>query len=329
MGQQTEKRGAGEGRRDRRPRQARRRQDRRYAVAPARRRTQQLVDGQALSAGARRSRCSAKERKDDVKLGAALHQAASRRTRRSRVVHNAENHEMVIWGQGEMHLRVAAERLAGRYGVAGRRPGAPTVPYRETIKQADQHPRPPQEAVRRPRPVRRRGAGDQAAAARLRLQVRGEDHRRRRAAQLHPVGRGGRRDASQARARSASRWSIVAVTLTDGSYHTVDSSDMAFRTAGRIGMREGMPQCQPVLLEPVHQGRDRRARPTRPRKINAILSQRRGQILGFDARAGWEGWDMVEAHDAASRNRRPHHRAALGHRRRRHLHASSSTTWPN
>ena len=43
----------------------------------------------------------------------------------------------------------------------------------------------------------------------------------------------------------------IAVTLTDGSYHAVDSSDMAFRTAAQIGMREGMAECRPVLLEPV------------------------------------------------------------------------------
>ena len=86
----------------------------------------------------------------------------------------------------------------------------------------------------------------------------------------------------------------VAVTLTEGSYHSVDSSDMAFRQAGRLGMSEGMPQCQPVLLEPVMSVEiavpsDATAR------INAIVSQRRGQILGFDARDGWPGWDVVQA----------------------------------
>ena len=44
----------------------------------------------------------------------------------------------------------------------------------------------------------------------------------------------------------------LSVALIDGSYHTVDSSDQAFRTAGRIGIVEGLPQCQPVLLEPIH-----------------------------------------------------------------------------
>jgi elongation factor G len=69
---------------------------------------------------------------------------------------------------------------------------------------------------------------------------------------------------------------------------------MAFRIAGRIGITEALPQCQPVLLEPIHM-----VEITCPSdasaKINAILSGRRGQILGFDTREGWEGWDMVRA----------------------------------
>ena len=84
------------------------------------------------------------------------------------------------------------------------------------------------------------------------------------------------------------------MALIDGSYHTVDSSDMAFRTAGRIGIVEGLPQCQPVLLEPIHLVEI--VCPTdATAKMNAILSGRRGQILGFDTREGWQGWDMVRA----------------------------------
>jgi elongation factor G len=86
----------------------------------------------------------------------------------------------------------------------------------------------------------------------------------------------------------------VAVTLTDGSYHTVDSSDAAFQTAGRIAMTEGMPNCAPVLLEPImhvriHVPSDSTA------KVNGIVSGRRGQLMGFDVRNGWKGWDTVEA----------------------------------
>src|SRR3979411_2933516 len=86
----------------------------------------------------------------------------------------------------------------------------------------------------------------------------------------------------------------VHVTLTDGSYHSVDSSDQASRTAARIGMSEGLPQCQPVLLEPIHLVEivcpsDATA------KMNAILSGRRGHILGFDPREGWDGWHSCPA----------------------------------
>ena len=86
----------------------------------------------------------------------------------------------------------------------------------------------------------------------------------------------------------------VAVKLIDGSYHTVNSSDMAFRTAGRIGVVEALPQCNPVLLEPIHLVE--LVCPTEATaRMNAILSGRRGQILGFDSREGWSGWDVVKA----------------------------------
>ena len=86
----------------------------------------------------------------------------------------------------------------------------------------------------------------------------------------------------------------LSVALIDGSYHTVDSSDMAFQTAARIGIVEGLPQCQPVLLEPIHLVEI--VCPTdATAKMNAILSGRRGQILGFDTREGWDGWDVVRA----------------------------------
>ena len=157
-----------------------------------------LADGETLSRRCWRIAVNAKERKDDVKLGVAFTKLTEEDPSIS-VVHNAESHEVVIWGQGEMHLRVAVGaarrslRGAGFDAAAGGR-------LSRDHPQADHHSRPAQEAVRRPRPVRRHRAGDQAAAARLRLQVRGQDHRRRGAAQLHPGGGGGRHRRPQARA---------------------------------------------------------------------------------------------------------------------------------
>jgi len=87
----------------------------------------------------------------------------------------------------------------------------------------------------------------------------------------------------------------VGVTLTDGSYHSVDSSDMAFKTAGRIAMSEGMPKCEPVLLEPILAVEV--AIPTDfTSRAQRLLSSRRGQILGFDQKPGWTGWDVVNAY---------------------------------
>jgi elongation factor G len=84
----------------------------------------------------------------------------------------------------------------------------------------------------------------------------------------------------------------VTVALTDGSYHTVDSSDAAFQTAGRLAMSEGMPGCAPVLLEPVM--RVQVHVPTEATaKVNGLVSGRRGAPLGYGAREGWRGWDTV------------------------------------
>jgi elongation factor G len=63
--------------------------------------------------------------------------------------------------------------------------------------------------------------------------------------------------------------------------------------AGRLALNEGLPQCQPVLLEPIYQV-DIALPSEATAKMNALMSGRRGQILGFDTRAGWDGWDVVK-----------------------------------
>ena len=233
----------------------------------------------------------AKERKDDVKLGQALQKLVDEDPSLT-VIHNPETHEVVVWGQGEMHLRVATERLAERFGVAiVRRP--PTVGYRETIRKP---------IVQRGRHKKQSGGHGQFGDVVL---------------DVKPLPRGsGFTFADEIKGGVVPNNYIgsveegvidglmhgplgfpvvdVAVKLIDGSYHSVDSSDMAFRTAGRIGIVEALPQCSPVLLEPIHMVEI--ACPTdATAKINAIMSGRRGQILGFDTREGWTGWDVVRA----------------------------------
>jgi elongation factor G len=87
----------------------------------------------------------------------------------------------------------------------------------------------------------------------------------------------------------------LAVTLTDGSYHAVDSNEQSFKLAGGIAMREGMPKCDPVLLEPISIVRISVPNDATS-KVHGLISGRRGQILGFQPKEGWEGWDEVEAY---------------------------------
>jgi elongation factor G len=234
---------------------------------------------------------AARDRKDDVKLGAALSKLVDEDPSLI-VVHNSEQSEIVLWGQGEMHLRVAAERLSGRFGVAVST-RTPRVGYRETIK----------------KPVTQRG--------RHKKQTGGHGQFGDVVLEIKPLPRGtGFQFTNSIKGGVVPQQYIpsvehgvvdylkqgplgfpvvdLAVNLIDGSYHAVDSSDMAFQLAGRLAMSEGLPQCNPVLLEPIHQVEI--VCPTdATAKINAILSQRRGQILGFDAREGWDGWDVVRA----------------------------------
>jgi elongation factor G len=234
---------------------------------------------------------AAKERKDDVKLGQALTKLLEEDPSIT-VVHNPEAQEVVLWGQGEMHLRVATERLADRFGV-GIVTRPPTVGYRETIKKG---------IVQRGRHKKQSGGHGQFGDVVLEVKPlpRGSGFAFDEKITGGVVPRNYIPSVEEGVIDGLKHGPLgfpvvdVAVSLIDGSYHTVDSSDMAFRTAGRIGVVEALPQCQPVLLEPIHSV-EIVCPSEATAKINAIMSGRRGQILGFDTREGWEGWDVVRA----------------------------------
>lgn len=232
-----------------------------------------------------------KDRKDEVKLTAALHKLIEEDGSLT-VEHSKDTHQIVLWGQGEMHLRVTLEKLKRKYGI-----DAITrqrqVPYKETIRKAVEI---------RGRHKKQSGGHGQFGDVVLEIKPleRGEgfkfDERIHGGVvprQFIPSVEIGVKDYLL---HGPLGFPVVdvGVTLTDGSYHSVDSSDMAFRQAGRLAMSEGMPKCGPVLLEPIMHVEitvpsDATAR------INAIISQRRGQILGFNSRDGWPGWDVVQA----------------------------------
>lgn len=233
-----------------------------------------------------------KDRKDEVKLSSAMTKLREEDPALT-IVHTQDTHQMVLWGQGEMHLRVAVERLLRKFAVdvvTSKR----QVPYKETIRKA---------IAIRGRHRKQSGGHGQFGDVVIEIAPRARGEGFAFTEKIHggvvpkqyiPSVEIGVRDYL---GHGPLGFPVVdvAVTLTDGSFHSVDSSDMAFRAAGRLAMSEGMPQCQPVLLEPVMHvaitvPSDATAR------VNAIISARRGQILGFDARAGWLGWDVVSAH---------------------------------
>lgn len=234
---------------------------------------------------------SAAERKDDVKLSSALTKAVEEDPS-LRITHVQDTGETVLEGQGEMHLRVALERLTGKYGIAVNTED-PRVPYKETIRG---------QTTIRGRHKKQSGGHGQFGDVVLDIKPRprGAGFEFTETISGGAVPRNYFSSIEEGIADYLSRGPLgfpvvdVAVTLTDGSYHSVDSSDQAFRTAAQIGMREGMPECKPVLLEPVLKVEVAVPSDATPR-ANAIVSQRRGQLLGFDARPGWPGWDVVEA----------------------------------
>ena len=231
-------------------------------------------------------------RADEVKLTAALHKLSEEDPSLT-VEHNPDTQDLVLWGQGEIHLQIAIDRLRLKYNlpVKSRRP---SVGYKETIRKGvHEHAR-----------FKRQSGGhgqfgdvhvdikplSRGAGFEFHDKIVGGSVPR----QYIPSVEEGVRDYLR---RGPLGFPVVdvSVTLTDGQYHSVDSSDQAFRTAGALAMREGMPKCDPVLLEPIYQ-----VEITVPNdftsRVHGLISSRRGQILGFDAKAGWPGWDEVSAY---------------------------------
>jgi len=87
----------------------------------------------------------------------------------------------------------------------------------------------------------------------------------------------------------------AAVTLLTGQFHAVDSSDQAFKTAGRQAIQEALPKCEPILLEPID-AVEISVPNAFTARVQRLVSGRRGQILGYDAKPDWPGWDVVNAY---------------------------------
>lgn len=233
----------------------------------------------------------ATRRGDDVKLPDALRKLQDEDPSLVAEIDPASG-ELVLRGQGDNHLQLALERLKSRFGLEVQAT-PPRIAYRETIRKP---------VTVKYRHKKQSGGHGEFGEVEIKLTPlpRGEGfvftesiHGGVVPKQYHPAVEAGIRDAME-KGPMGNPVVDVAVELTDGKHHSVDSSEMAFRKAGAQAMREALAQAGPVMLEPVNS-----VRISAPDEyiaaIQKIATGRRGQIFGLEAKEGWPGWEEVVA----------------------------------
>jgi elongation factor G len=199
---------------------------------------------------------------------------------------------LLLSGQGEIHLNIAFDRLKSRFSLPMKH-RRPQVSYKETIRSGvKQHSR------------FKRQSGGHGQFADVHIEV-------------WPLARGGgfefhdrvvggsvprqfigsvEEGARDYLVRGPLGFPVVdvAVALFDGQFHAVDSSDMAFKTVARQAMQEAMPLCGSVLLEPIFSV-EVSAPAEFTARVHNLVTGRRGQILNFQAKEDWTGWEVVQA----------------------------------
>jgi elongation factor G len=231
------------------------------------------------------------DRKDDVKLSGALHRLLEEDA--ALILEQDEGaHEMRLRGINDEHLKTVLARLKRRYGVEVKS-RAPTIGYRESIRkpvtQKGRHKKQSGghgqfgDVIIEVKPLPR-GSGFQfgeriTGGAIPKQWIPAVEEGVRQAMQKGPLG-----------------FEVVdvAVTLVDGSYHSVDSSELAFRLAGRLAMSEALSAATPHLLEPMHKV-SVVCPSSATSRVSSAVASRRGQMLGMAPRDGWTGWDRIDA----------------------------------
>lgn len=229
--------------------------------------------------------------KDDVRLSSALTKVAETDPALTLAQDEATGHAILHF-QGPMHLRATLAQLADGFGIdVATHPPAPR--YRETISTTVE------EAYRH-----RKQSGGAGQFADVVMTVgpvtRGGGF------QFLEVVKGGavprnyipsvEEGARDAMVKGPLGFPVVdvAVTLMDGKHHAVDSSDFAFRTAGRQGVKEALHKAGPVLLQPIDHV-DIHIPSIYAGSMVSLISSLKGQVLGFDRDPACRGWDIFRA----------------------------------
>ena len=234
---------------------------------------------------------TAANRNDEVKLSGAFAKLTDEDPA-LQVETDPEMHQTLLWGQGEMHLRVALDRLKNKYNVEVA-PHLPRTPYRETIRKG---------AQAHGRHKKQSGGHGQFGDVKLEIRPlpRGEGFQFENKVvggavprQFIPAVEAGARE-HLAKGPLGFRVVDVAVTLHDGQFHSVDSNELSFKLATAQALKDGLPQCDPVLLEPVLS-----VTVSVPSdytsKVLQLVTGKRGQIMGYEAKGHWNGWDEINA----------------------------------
>ncbi|MGE3294296.1 MAG: elongation factor G [Geminicoccaceae bacterium] len=234
---------------------------------------------------------TAANRNDEVKLSGAFAKLTDEDPA-LQVETDPEMHQTLLWGQGEMHLRVALDRLKNKYNVEVS-PHLPRTPYRETIRKA---------AHAHGRHKKQSGGHGQFGDVKLEIrpQPRGEGFQFENKVvggavprQFIPAVEAGAREHL---AKGPLGFPVVdvAVTLHDGQFHTVDSNELSFKLATAQALKDGLPQCEPVLLEPVLSVTVSVPSDYTSKALQ-LVTGKRGQIMGYEAKRDWNGWDEISA----------------------------------
>jgi elongation factor G len=231
------------------------------------------------------------DRKDDVKLSGALQRLLEEDSALI-LEHDEANHEMILRGVNDEHLNTVLARLKRRYGVEVKS-HAPTIGYRESIRKP---------VTQKGRHKKQSGGHGQFGDVIIEVRPLGRGEGFHFEEKIHggaipkqwiPAVEDGVRE-SMLKGPLGFPVVDIAVSLIDGSYHSVDSSELAFRLAGRIAMQEALAGAHPHLLEPMHK-LTVVCPSSATSRISSAVASRRGQVLGLGPRDGWAGWDRIEA----------------------------------
>ncbi len=224
-----------------------------------------------------------KTKADQEKMGIALSKLAAEDPS-FRVSTDEESGQTIISGMGELHLEIIVDRMKREFKVEAE-VGAPQVAYRETIRKA---------VNKEYKYAKQSGGRGQFGHVYLKIEplepgsgyefvdeIKGGVIPKEF---IGPVDKG-IQEAMQRGIQAGYPVEDVKVTLYDGSYHDVDSSEMAFKLAGSMGFREGAKEANPVILEPMMKVEVEVPEDFMGDVIGDI-SKRRGNVTGMDDRAG-------------------------------------------